>query len=144
MTTQAKLGYGSSFKTGDGGSPETFTAWGEITSITPPARARDSVDASHELSPSAHREFIAGLVDAGEVTVEMNFVPGGATFLAICAEYDLSGSSAVKNRQIVFPDGSILAFAAFVTGDAPELPLDDKMSISVTLKVSGKPTLTQA
>ena len=122
-------------------APEAFTTLAEVTNITPPAIARDTVDATHMESPEAWREFIAGLKDGGEGSVEMNFVPG-TNAAALMAELDLSGSSAVKNRQIAFPNGSIFAFAAILTGFEPEAPIDDKMVATATFKVTGKPTLS--
>lgn len=141
MSTNATIGFGTLFKTGNGAVPEIFTTLAEVTNITPPAMARDTVDVTHELSPEAWREFIAGLKDGGEVSVEMNFVPGQSDAAALMAELALSGSAALKNRQIVFPDGSVFAFAAILTAYEPDAPIDDKMSASVTFKVSGKPTL---
>lgn len=144
MTTEARIGYGTLFKTGNGASPEVFTTLAEVTSITPPNMARDSIDASHEQSPDAWREFIAGMKDGGEVKMDLNFVPGGSAAAALTGELDLSASDAVKNRQILFPDGSMFEFVGFLTGFEPDAPLDDKMSGTATFKVTGKPTLTQA
>ena len=144
MATSARIGYQTLFKTGNGASPEVFATLAEVTGITPPAMARDTVDASHEESPGAWREFIAGLKDGGEVSLDLNFVPGGSASLSLTGELDLDGPLAVKNRQIVFPDGSYFSFAGILTGFEPDAPIDDKMSASVTFKVTGKPTLVQA
>lgn len=141
MTTQARIGYGTLFKSGDGGSPEAFTTLAEVTNITPPGMSRDTVDATHMESPDAWREFIAGLKDGGEVSVEMNFIANGNAAVMM-AELSLDGPSAVKNRQCVFPNGSIFAFAGILTGYEPEAPIDDKMVATATFKVTGKPTLS--
>ncbi len=142
MTTTASIGYGTLFKTGDGMSPEVFTTLSEVIGITPPSMSRDSVDVTHEQSPSAWREFIAGLKDAGEISLEMNFDPKNAGASSLMAELALSGPSAVKNRQIVFPDGSMFTFAAFLTKYDPDAPLAKSMSAKVTFKITGAPTLT--
>ncbi|WP_315804035.1 phage tail tube protein [Bradyrhizobium sp. SZCCHNS3002] len=141
MATSASIGFGTLFKSGNGAVPEIFTTIAEVTAITPPAMSRDTVDASHELSPEAWREFIAGMKDGGEVSLEMNFIPGGVDAANLMAELALTGSAALKNRQIVFPDGSVFAFAAILTGYEPDAPIDDKMAASLTFKVSGKPSL---
>jgi hypothetical protein len=141
--TEALHGYGASFERGDGGSPESFAAISEVVSITPPAPEEEQIDASHLKSPDAYREFISGLTDPGECTFEMNFIPGGASFPLLRADRD---AKVKRNYRIVFPDtpNSIVTFAAKVTTIAPEVPLDDKMSASVTLKVSGKPVWSTA
>lgn len=144
MSTDAAIGFGTLFKTGNGATPELFSTVAEVTGITPPAMSRDTVDATHELSPEAWREFIAGLKDGGEVSFDMNFVPDSADAANFMAELDLQGSAATKNRLILFPDGSVFKFAAILTGYEPDAPIDDKMSASVTFKVTGKPNLVQA
>lgn len=141
MSTQARIGWGTLFKSGDGGAPEAFTTLAEVKSITPPSIARDTVDASHMESTEAWRDFIAGMKDGGEVGLELNFIAAGNA-RTLMAEFDSNGSSAVKNRQIVFPDGSIFAFAGILTGFEPEAPTDDGMVASATFKVTGKPTLS--
>lgn len=144
MATSARIGYQTLFKSGNGASPEVFATLAEVTAITPPAMSRDTVDATHMESPGAWREFIAGLKDGGEVSLELNFIPGGTAASALTAELDLDGPLALKNRQILFPDGSYFSFAGILTGFEPDAPIDDKMSASVTFKITGKPTLVQA
>ena len=48
------------------------------------------------------------------------------------------------NYQITAPNGIRWQMAAICTEYAPEAPLDDKMTASLTFKVSGKPTLAAA
>ena len=139
-----ELGYGTKFQTGDGNSPETFTDLAFVTGLSGPGLSRDSIDVSHMQSPDAWREFIAGMKDAGEVSMEMNFRPGGTAFLACLAEFNLASASSTKTRKIVWPDTSELEFEAFITGFEAEAPLDDKQAVSVTFKITGRPFLTQA
>lgn len=143
MPADGKLGYGTKFQTGNGSSPETFTDLAFVTSITPPGLSRDSIDVSHMQSPDEWREFIAGMKDAGEVSLELNFLQGGSAFLAMLAEFNTVSASATKTRRITWPDGSYMEFEAFITGFEPETPMDDKQVASVTFKVSGRPYLTQ-
>lgn len=147
MTTRANIGYGARFQTSNDSSPESFSdlVGVEITNITPPQPSRDSVDVSHELSPDSYREFIAGLTDAGEVSIEFNWTPQTAVtgIGSLYTELTLVSASATKTRRIVFPDGSSMQFEAFLTGISPEIPLDDKMTATATFKVTGRPFLTQ-
>jgi predicted secreted protein len=143
MTTEASIGYGTLFKTDNGNSPAAWDTLAEVTSISPPKMSRDSIDATHEQSPNAWREFIAGLKDGGEVSLDLNFIPGGSAADDLTAELALAGSAATKSRLIVFPDGSQFEFDAFLTGFEPDAPLDDKMTGTATFKVTGEPVLTQ-
>lgn len=133
MATNAAIGYGSVFGIYDGVS--AYTAVAEVTSITPPGRSRDAIDATHMSSPNRYREFIAGLLDAGEVSISINFVPAVSDVIITAME------AGVGTFQITHPNGVRLQFSAVVTNYEPDVPLDDKMAATITLKVSGKPTL---
>ena len=137
--TEADIGYGAIFKVGNGGSPtETFTDFGaEVTSITPPGYSRDALDATHMASPDKFREYIAGLMDAGEVSMDLNYVPStGDAFVAAL----IAGK---QNYQIDFPDANVtFTFSAICTAYQPTAPVDGKMTATATFKVSGKPVLS--
>ena len=139
MTTSARIGHGTLFYLADVSSPTSYTPLAEVTNITPPELSRDAIDASHEESPNAWREFIAGMKDGGEVSLDLNFIPGNATTARIIATFS---QDAAIDAKIVFPDSpaTTWTFTAICTGFAPEAPIDDKMSASVTFKVSGQPT----
>lgn len=138
--TEASTGFGVLLKVGDGGSPtEAFTTIdGEFRLSQPPGYSRDAIDASHTASPDQFREYIAGMMDAGEVQGELNFVP--AVSDAIVALI-VAGK---QNYQILFPGVATWTFAAICTNYQVSTPFDDKMTASVTFKVSGKPTLAAA
>lgn len=131
MTTVAGIGYGSLFKVKIDG---IYTAIGEMFGITPPGVSVDSIDVFHEQSPDAHREFIAGPADAGETSCEIHYVPTGT------AEEQLySFLRVTKECRNVFPSGAYVDYNAFITSMEPDTPIDDKMVMAVTWKVTGKP-----
>lgn len=140
--TDAKIGWGSSFAIGDGATPtETFTPLAEVLNVTPPSDTVDIIDATHMASVNRTREYIPGLIDPGEASIEMNFVPGSAADLAIQA---LKGLSVTTNFQIIFAPGGSGAvtwtFAGFLTGYEPAAPFDDKMTATVNIKVTSSYT----
>lgn len=138
--TEAAIGYGSKFAIGDGADPEVFTDVAEVTSITPPSDTIDVIDATHMQSPNKTREFVEGLIDPGECSFDINFVPGGDADTAIQA---LKGTG-VHNFRITFAPGDTGAvtwdFAGILTGYEPDVPVDDKMTASVTVKVTSSYT----
>jgi predicted secreted protein len=146
MTTNAKIGFGTLFQMLDvDASPDSWVTVAEVVSITPPALARDTVEATHSESPEKWREFIPGLKDAGEMTVELNFIPGGDAMQRFLRSFN---TDEPDQCRIVFPDGgvdespptaTIWAFVAFLTGVEPEASMEDKMSVSATFKLTGKP-----
>jgi predicted secreted protein len=139
MTTNADIGYGTLFKVRTATGPDVYTSIGEQTSVTPYGISVDSIDASHNESPDAWREFIAGLKDPGEASIEINYVPGGAAEALL---FSIFGTTQVC--RTVFPSGAYVQYSAFVTGVEPEAPIDDKMVASVTFKLSGEVTVEAA
>jgi hypothetical protein len=81
MTTNAAIGLGSEFWLDNASG--TLTQLGEILTVTPPNPQTAEVEATHMASPNRRREFIAGLIEDGEGTFEMNYVPGSTTDLLI-------------------------------------------------------------
>lgn len=136
MATNARIGHGTSFALATLGAPSVYTALGEVTSITPPPIKRDIIDVTHMESPEGWREFIGGLKDGGECSLDLNFVPGSATDDTLVA---MQVEVSPRNVEITFPNGASWKFAAFCTGYTPTAPVDDKMTATATFKVTGKP-----
>lgn len=111
-----------------------FTA--QITGVSGPSLARDAIDITHMGSPNKWREFMPGLIDAGELTLEVHFDPTEAP--AIAAAYDPATPTPLT---ITWPDSAntqFVAEGAFMTGYDVGDPVDDKMTASVTFKLSGE------
>lgn len=133
MTTNAAIGYSTTFGIKNGGG--TYDNVAEVTKVKPPNYSRDAVDATHMESPDRFREYIAGLMDAGEVSIELNYVPATSDVLVAAM---VAGKG---NFQITMPNSVRFQFEAIVTGWETDAPLDDKMVATATFKVSGKPVL---
>jgi len=132
------LGYGSVFQVQTESSPDQFVDMAEITNITPPTFSLDQVDVTHMASPNRNREFISGLNDPGECSFDMNFIPGSTSDDRIFELLSLpTGASRRRVCRISFPNGVTWTFSAELTGYEPTVPTDDKMTATVTFKVSG-------
>lgn len=135
-------GYGTQFLRGnEDGPPETFTAIAEVTNISGISQEKETIEVTHLESPSKYREFISGLRDAGEVTIDLNFIPDGTSFANLKTDFE---ADVARSYQIIWPDtaSTTVTFEGHVTALPPEAPVDDKLSISVTFKVTGVPTWT--
>ena len=142
MTTAAAIGFGVTFSIYDTSiSPDAYVALGEVLNVDGPSMSRDMIDATHTGSTSRWREFVSGLRDGGEVSVEMNLDPDGSTYLLLFNEME---SDTKKNHKITFPDTSTWSFSGLITGLESSQPVDDKMVVTATFKVDGQPALTQA
>lgn len=134
MASSAALGYNTLFGiSSDSGT--TYPTVAEVTSVTPPGESVDTIDVTHMESPNKRREFIEGLVDSGECSIEMNFLPGATNGDAL-----IRGLQGVQLCQITFPSGYKWKFSAIKTGYEAEAPVDDKMTATVTFKLTGSVT----
>jgi predicted secreted protein len=112
-----------------------------LTSIGGLELSADTIDVTTLDSDGGYREFIAGFKDAGEVSLEGYFVPEetkGQKEL-----YTLFESGATSEFTIEFPNSlAKWEFDGIVTGFSTGADLEDPLSFSATIKVSGAPTLT--
>lgn len=139
LPTEAQIGYGMMVHIMSDTSPAVYEEMMEVITVTPPNQQVDQVEATHSQSPDRTREFIAGLNDPGECSFEMNFVPGSATDTRLLA---LKSSGVAKTTKITFPNTVTWVFLATVTGYEPSTPIDDRMTVTVTMRVSGPTTIT--
>ena len=143
MTSSAFWAYGSLLQIGDGATPEVFTAVAEITDLTPPNMARDSIEVTGYSSTSGYREFIAGWRDGGEVSLTANWLPTNATHDDDTGLLEQWDDDDLHNYRIVLPDTlATIAFSGFLTAFEPELPRDEQGKLNCTIKISGAVTIT--
>lgn len=132
--TEAMIGYGTKFEVESGdGEEEGFIEVAEVFNITPPSDTIDVIDATHMQSPDATREFILGLRDPGECTFEINFIPGGSGDAVLQSWRDARER---RTCRITFPNSVTWTFSGLLTGYEPSAPTDDKMTATVTIKVT--------
>ena len=139
--SQAIFGLGTQLQLGDGGSPEAFTTIAEVRSISGPTLTTDILDVTNHDSQGGVREFKAGLIDPGELTFDIAFQPGEATHGAISGLQADQLNRTVRNFKLVFPTGVGVtwAFQGIVTGLPVTFPIDEVITASVTIKITGLP-----
>ena len=131
MTSTAVLGYNVDFSIYNGSA---YVQVAEVTNITWPGYKRDAIDVTYMDSGGQFREYIAGLMDAGECSVEMNWLPS-ATDVILAAL-----TAGVGQFKLTYNNGVNLVFKAVVTGYTMQSPLGEKLSATATFKVTGQPT----
>lgn len=142
MATAAISGYGTLLKRGDGGSPETFSTVGEVRSMSGPSMETDEIDVTTHSSAAAgaFKEFIMGLIDAGSVEFDVNYVPSDPTHIGLRTDF-LNRTK--RNWQIVLP-GAIqtISFAGYVKSMPFEFPVDDAIMQKISIRCTGAPTFS--
>src|SRR5688572_28259415 len=106
MATDADIGYGTTWSIN--GTPVA-----EVIEVTPGETTADRVEATHMGSPGRRREYIAGLIDNGEASFTINWVPGNATDALIRT---LMASGEVVEHIITFPNLVNVTFDGAIIG----------------------------
>lgn len=120
------------------GNPGVFTAVADVTNIDVLDVEADTIDVSSHDSTDQWREFVAGMKDGGELSMELNYDPADhGTIFGLVGDDPLG-------HKITLPDSGAaeVTFDAIVTGFSAQAPYDDKLSATVTIKVSGAVTVT--
>ena len=132
MPTNVGIGYQMTFGIFNGVS---YVPVAEVTMATPPQYSRDAIEATHMGSPNAFREYIPGLLDAGEATIEINYVPAAVDPILTAMRAGLG------QFRITYPNGTTSTFSGIITAYTPETPMDGKLAATITIKVSSIPVL---
>ncbi len=147
MASNAIAAYGSLFKRGasdSGTTPQTYVTVGEVKNMSGPGREVSTLDVTTHSSAAQgpYREFIPSLIDAGEIEIEMNYVPTDSTHQGLQA--DLLNRTKRDFRITTAPNAAgasqNIDFVGYVTGMPHEFPTDEVMSASVKIKISGPVT----
>jgi predicted secreted protein len=120
----------------------TTTDLGELIELSGPSLARDAVEASHALSTNRFREFISGLRDGGEVSATIALVPATAQSSPHQELMDDFNNNSAVAYRVIFPDANTyFTFSGLITALEHATPIDDRMTLAVTIKITGEPTL---
>lgn len=134
-------GKGTLFRRWDPNASSSAGAWetiANVNSISGPDASRETIDTTTLDSAGGYREFIPALRDAGSISLSMNF--SRDTYEQMKDDFE---SDTLQNYEIILPDDDVttLEFEGMVTELPLDIPLDDKISADVTIKISGEVTL---
>jgi len=118
----------------------------ELTNIGGPTETMDPIDITSHDSDDAYREFVAGLRNGGDISFEGNFIKGDATG-QIAMHTDFQAGT--KRAWIIKHPGWAAGVPqvsgnGYVTAFSMAYPYEDKISVSGTIKITGKPVLAPA
>lgn len=131
--SKAISAFGTLLQRGDGVTPtEGFTTLSELSNIEIPAVETDLIETSHFTSPGAYKEFVLGMKDGGEVTLEGSYVPTDATQRVTTGILADNLSGVKRNFKLVFPDGTAAVKAALNS-----VMTDPNANIKITAQAAG-------
>jgi len=120
---------------------------GNIITVSKGGGGRDAIDKSTADSTGKAREFLAGMIDAGEITCNVNLDATAAGVMNSLHTVYASGTTAAvmitlpKSATTITTAASFVCLG-FVQNLGAEIPYDDKMTQPVTFKLTGVPTFT--
>src|SRR5437870_4966281 len=105
--SNAMIGLTTTLGYRDVGSSDTFTTLGEVIKITLPHQTTSKVEVTHYLSDGGRREYIPGLLDSGDMEVELNYYAS--------QENEVRGLfGGTYEWQATYPDAATDTFEAFI------------------------------
>jgi hypothetical protein len=133
----AKIAYGSKLEVETAPGSGSFTEIAEIKSVSKPNASVEDVDVTHMSSPGLAKEFIPGLTDFGEISFDVNWVPGSATDQFLEA---WRASGLTRAARVTYPGNVKDTFPAYIKGyEAGASAPGDVLAGSLSLKVAGLP-----
>jgi hypothetical protein len=129
--TQATIAYGLQLKFSGTTIPEG-------TSVDGPATERDMIEVTNFQSPQAFKEYLAGLLDGGEASVDVNLLPQNTTHKAILTALVTTPQPPTAMSLVLTDSGaSVMSWNALVKGFAPKGEVGGKLAATFKFKVTG-------
>lgn len=137
--TEARLGIGTkvAYETTIGASPLAFTDVKEVLDVPPLNFSREFVEATNQDSEGETREYIGGLIDAEEITIQANYLANDPTHRAI---YDMFRAKTARMWQVRETTESPVVIwqgLAVVSSYGPGMPVADKKVLEFKLRRTG-------
>jgi len=117
---------------------EAFTIVAEVKSISGPNTQTAVVDVTHMLSDNNTREFLPTLIDPGDMSFNVNFLPGNATHSGIRTDQK---NRTKRNWKLIYTDSAATtySFAGYVTGCNITAEIEGVLMAALTIKLTSYP-----
>lgn len=111
----------------------------KVTNVKPYSKKVDIIDNSSHDSTEEWREKLAGMKDAGEVQLDLNYDPAATTHKALEDALDAGTAIVFAIKFANAPTGRVTGtFSGIVKGLDVGAPFDSKYSGNVVIEISGK------
>lgn len=142
MATKQRIVYGATVEWGDDGT--TFTNVPEVKTLAVPSDEIEYVDATNLDSAGGYREYVAGLVDAGEITLNAGYTSDGFE-----TAYNYQVNKTLVYFRTTLPveegqsTGDVFEFTALVRAQLQQNAVGELIGFDMVLRISGQPTFTK-
>lgn len=111
--SKAFASIGTQIQRGSGDYNTIFTTVAEVRNIELSGRRAEPIDVTNMDTPSGAREFIAGMIDSGEIFFDCNYVPGDPSQDIL--ETDFAAGQTSPWRIVLPGNYGIITFDAFIS-----------------------------
>lgn len=140
-----KAAFGCTVSFGTATGTATTATLANVTNIGGLDGETETIDVTSHDSSGSYREKVASFIDAGQVTLDVNFDPNSTTHRATSGGIlYLRDQRTIVPWKVAFPGtpAHYVSFQAFVKSAGFEAPFDDKLAMSVVLETTGSATWT--
>lgn len=135
--SEARIGWGTEFDLA--GANGTLIELDEVTEVNLPEDTSDDVDVTHMKSPGKRKEYRGGLIEGGEGSIVVNYLPGSDTDKLI-TEAHRAGTP--RKFQCRLPDETGKPTWAvdgylIVKSRSRAIPIGDRMTMTVNVRYTG-------
>lgn len=126
------------FQRGNGASPEQFETVGTVTDMSGFKLSADTSENTKRGPSVTFKTFRKGLIDAGDISVTIESVPGQADWDNLYS--DVKNDKCPRNYRLVFPTATYQV-AALAKEFEPTYEMGEAITAKWAGKVSGEPTI---
>lgn len=119
-----------------------FTDIAELGDITPPETSRNEFDSTTQNENID--SFILGVLRRSALTFPLNFIPSNNTHDHVTGLYKLQADNVMTGWRNTYPDGTEWIMSGQVQALKPAAPVDGKLAMDVTIRMSGVMTIDGA
>lgn len=135
--SEAQIGWGSEFHLANASG--VLTEIGEVTGLPFGDETADDVERTHFKSPGRRKEYMPGLIEPGDATLEINYLPGSGTDVLLAAAHKDGKVRAYKTLIPAAASGEMWEISGFlyVKSRSRAVQIGDRMMMSVGVKFTG-------
>ena len=111
----------------------------DVVSISAPSVSVATIDTTN--IASVHRTFIAGTIDSGEMSVEIMYDPMSDPSIEDAWDNTATAAPVEAEAVITFSESSTFTFNCIMTGFDVNLAIDDRVTASLTFKITSSVTV---
>jgi len=117
---------------------EAFTTVAEVKSISGPNTQTSIIDITHMQSDNNTREFLPTLIDPGEMSFVINFLPNSSGHQGLRTDQK---NRTKRNWKLVFTDSAATTYslAGYITGFGITAEIENALQANCTVKLTAWP-----